>query len=107
MAKKTNKLLLIGGVLAAFLLFSNRGNANNDTNQNEPYYNVPGVGAVPHSQMPNYGYVMVQGQWIHQSQLQGGGSGGGGFWDNAGGILDSTGNFITNMWGDGGVFNRN
>ena len=52
-------ILVIGGL--ALVWMAMRGT-------NEPKYFVPGVGAVPVSQLPSYGYQYVNGNWYSQSQ---------------------------------------
>jgi hypothetical protein len=57
-----NKTLIIGAVLLGAFYLSSGG-------QKEQRYMVPGVGYVPESQLPSYGYVNVGGKWYSQAQV--------------------------------------
>lgn len=58
-----NQNLLIGVVIIGGLLYMNQ-------KPKENYYNVPGVGDVAESKLPDYGYVKYNGKWFKYTDLQ-------------------------------------
>jgi hypothetical protein len=57
-----NLVLLGAGLVMAYVFFSNAG-------ENEKMFYVDGLGYIKESELPSYGYQMVNGQWYSAQQI--------------------------------------
>lgn len=58
-----NNNLIIGAIIGLGIVTLMK------TGGGEKTFFIPGIGNVPQSQLPNYGYVLFNGLWYHQTQI--------------------------------------